>query len=199
MRTNSAGRLLAVIVAVVAALMLQVTVLPHFAWRVGGLGVVPDLVLLVVVATALATDTRYATLTGFFAGLVLDIAPPADHLAGRWALALTVVGYVIGRLAHDNTAEVARFEPAGLRRPPLSLVLAAAAGASFVGTSVFALSGVFLNDAGAGVGDLLPVALVALLLDVIAALVVVPAVWWLLRRLSADRAAGAARTQWARA
>lgn len=196
MRTNSAGRLLAVIIAVLGALMLQVTVLPHFAWRVGGLGVVPDLVLLVVVATALATDTRYATLTGFFAGLVLDIAPPADHLAGRWALALTVVGYVIGRLAHDNTAEVARFEPDGVRRPPLALVLAAAAGASFVGTSVFALTGVFLNDADASVGELLPVALVALLLDVVAALVVVPAAWWLLRRLSADRAA---QTQWARA
>lgn len=195
MRTSSPGRLLAVILAVVGALLLQVTVLPHFAWRVGGLGVVPDLVLLVVVATALATDTRYATLTGFFAGLMLDIAPPADHLAGRWALALTVVGYVIGRLAHDNTAEVARFEPDGARRPPLLLVLAAAAGGSFVGTSVFALTGVFLNDAAAGVGDLLPVALVALVLDVIAALVVVPVVWWLLRRLSADRAT---QTAWAR-
>lgn len=195
MRTNSPGRLLAVILAVVGALLLQVTVLPHFAWRVGGLGVVPDLVLLVVVATALATDTRYATLTGFFAGLMLDIAPPADHLAGRWALALTVVGYVIGRLAHDNTAEVARFEPDGVRRPPLLLVLAAAAGGSFVGTSVFALTGVFLNDASAGVGDLLPVALVALVLDVIAALLVVPAVWWLLRRLGAERAT---QTSWAR-
>lgn len=196
MRTNSAGRLLAVMLAVIGALMLQVTVLPHFAWRVGGLGVVPDLVLLVVVAVALATDTRYATLTGFFAGLVLDVAPPADHLAGRWALALTVVGYVIGRLAHDNTAEVARFEPDGARRPPLALVLVAAAGGSFVGTSVFALTGVFLGDASASVGDLLPVALVALLLDVIAALVVVPVVWWLLRRLGADRAAQAL---WARA
>lgn len=195
MRTNSPGRLLAVILAVVGALLLQVTVLPHFAWRVGGLGVVPDLVLLVVVATALATDTRYATLTGFFAGLMLDIAPPADHLAGRWALALTVVGYVIGRLAHDNTAEVARFEPDGVRRPPLLLVLAAAAGGSFVGTSVFALTGVFLNDASAGVGDLLPVALVALVLDVVAALLVVPAVWWLLRRLGAERAT---QTSWAR-
>lgn len=195
MRTNSPGRLLAVILAVVGALLLQVTVLPHFAWRVGGLGVVPDLVLLVVVATALATDTRYATMTGFFAGLMLDIAPPADHLAGRWALALTVVGYVIGRLAHDNTAEVARFEPDGVRRPPLLLVLAAAAGGSFVGTSVFALTGVFLNDASAGVGDLLPVALVALVLDVVAALLVVPAVWWLLRRLGAERAT---QTSWAR-
>lgn len=196
MRTTSTGRLLAVIVALAGALLLQVTVLPHFAWQVGGMGVVPDLVLLVVVAVALATDTRYAVLTGLCAGLMLDIAPPADHVAGRWALALLVVGYVIGRLAHDNTADAVRVEPSSTQRPPLPLVLAAAAGGSFIGTSVFALSGLFLSDGSAGVGDLLPVAMIALLLDVVAALLVVPAVWWLLRRLGTEHAA---QTQWARA
>ncbi|WP_051486028.1 rod shape-determining protein MreD [Nocardioides sp. J54] len=187
MRTSPAGRLTAVVLAVLAALLVQVTVLPHFAWEVGGLGVVPDVVLLVVVATALATDTRYGTLTGFFAGLLLDLAPPADHVAGRWTLALMVVGYVVGRLAHDNTSDVGRLELEGSRRPPLGLVLAAAAGASFVGTSVFALSGLFLGDSGASVGELLQVALVALVLDTVAALLVVPATYWLLRRLGQER------------
>lgn len=186
MRPRSGGRLVAIVLAVVVALLLQVTVLPPFAWQVGGLGMVPDLVLLVVVATALVTDTRTGMLTGFFAGLLVDLAPPADHVAGRWALALMLVGYVIGRVAHDNIAEVGRFE-AGLRRPPLPLLLAAAAGGSFVGTSIFALSGVLLDDGAAGVGDLLPVALVALLLDVIAALLVVPLTLWLVRRLGTDR------------
>lgn len=185
------GRLVAVLVALVVALVVQVTVLPHFAWQVGGLGVVPDLVLLVVVATALVTDTRYGVLTGFFAGLLLDIAPPADHLAGRWALALMVVGYVVGRLAHDNTTEVGRAEGDGARRIPLPLVLAAAAGGSFVGTSVFAMTGLVLDDAAAGIGDLLSVAVVALVLDVIAALAVVPAVRWLFRRLAPGRLAQA--------
>ncbi|MCR1782683.1 rod shape-determining protein MreD [Nocardioides carbamazepini] len=189
---NRRGRLVATLVAVFAALLLQVTVLPHFAWDFGGLGVVPDLVLLVVVATAVATDTRFATLTGFWAGLLLDIAPPADHLAGRWALALMVVGYVVGRLVHDNAGDPggaaagSRFAQFGARRPPLPLALAAAAGGSFVGTSVFALSGVLLGDSVAAVGDLLPVALVALLLDVAAALVVVPATLWLVRRTAGD-------------
>ncbi|THI91287.1 rod shape-determining protein MreD [Nocardioides sp.] len=178
--------MLAVIVAVVGALVLQVTVLPHFAWRIGGLGVVPDLVLLVVVATAIATDTRFATLAGFGAGLLLDVAPPADHVAGRWALALMVVGYVVGRLVHDNTADVGRFEPESVRRPPVPLMLAAAAGGSFIGTSVFALTGLLVDDAAVAVSDLLPVALVALLLDVIAALAVVPATLWLHRRLASD-------------
>lgn len=189
MRTNSTGRLVAVLVAVVAALLVQVTVLPHFAWEVGGLGVVPDVVLLVVVATALATDTRYGMLTGFFAGLLLDLAPPADHVAGRWALALMVVGYVVGRLAHDHTADVGRLELDGTRRPPVTLVLAAAAGGSFVGTSVFALSGLFLGDSAASVGDLLQVALLALVLDTLAALLVVPATYWLFRRLGRDHVA----------
>ena len=189
MRTSSAGRLAAVLVATLVALLVQVTVLPHFAWEVGGLGVVPDVVLLVVVATALATDTRYGMLTGFFAGLLLDLAPPADHVAGRWALALMVVGYVVGRLAHDDTADVGRLELDGTRRPPVTLVLAAAAGGSFVGTSVFALSGLFLGDSSATVGDLLEVALVALVLDTLAALLVVPATYWLFRRLGRDHVA----------
>ncbi|MBM9459292.1 rod shape-determining protein MreD [Nocardioides sp. zg-536] len=187
MRVSSSGRLVAVLLAVLLALLAQVTVLPHFAWQVRGLGVVPDLLLLVVVGVALLTDTRYATLTGFFAGLLLDLAPPADHLAGRWALALAVVGYVIGRLAHDHTTDAPQLAPEVVRRVPLPLVLAAAAGGSFVGTSVFALTGVFLDDAAAGVSDLLPVALVALLLDVLAALVVVPALAWLLRRIGTER------------
>ena len=186
MRPNSGGRLVAIVLAVLVALLLQVTVLPPFAWQVGGLGIVPDVVLLVVVATALVTDTRTGLLTGFFAGLLVDLAPPADHIAGRWSLALMVVGYVIGRVAHDNISEVGRFE-AGVRRPPLPLLLAAAAGGSFVGTSVFALSGVLLDDGATGVGDLLPVALAALLLDLVAALVVVPATLWLVRRLGSDR------------
>jgi len=192
MRAGSTGRLAAVLLAVLAALLLQVTVLPPFAWRIGGLGVVPDLVLLVVVATALATDTRFATLTGFGAGVLLDLVPPADHVAGRWALALMAVGYVVGRLVHDNAGDVgpaARFASEGPRRPPLSVLLAAAAGGSFVGTSVFALTGVLLGDSGAAVGDLLAVAVVALVLDVIVAVVAVPAVFWLFRRLSPDAAA----------
>ncbi|GAA3552089.1 rod shape-determining protein MreD [Nocardioides daeguensis] len=189
MSGRSTGRLVAVLVAVFVALLLQVTVLPNFAWDVGGLGVVPDLVLLVVVATALATDTRFATLTGFWAGLLLDIAPPADHLAGRWALALMAVGYVVGRLVHDNAGDVgagSRFAREGVRRPPLGLALAAAAGGSFIGTSVFALTGLLLRDSGAAIADLLPVALVALVLDVVAALVVVPATLWLLDRTTRD-------------
>ncbi len=178
---TTSARLLAAVVAVPLFFLLQVTVLTQLTWH----GLAPHLVLLMVVGAALATDTRFATLLGFAAGLLLDVAPPGDHTAGRWALALLVVGYVVGRLSHDH-----RPAPAGpldaeqvrlLRRPPLLLVLAAAAGGSFVGMSVFALSGLALGETG-GIGDALAVVLTGLLLDTLAGLVVVPmTVWWFTR------------------
>ncbi len=87
-------RALAALLAVSVALVLQASVFSHLAVQ----GVVPDLVLLVVVAAGLAYGSEVGLVLGFGAGLLLDLAPPADHYAGRWALALMVVGYVAGRL-----------------------------------------------------------------------------------------------------
>ena len=113
-RMRGTQRLVAALITIVTALLLQVTVLPHFAWN----GVVPDLVLLAVVGAALVTDPRFATLLGFGAGLLLDLAPPADHAAGRWTLALLAVGYVVGRLAHDGlSGQSGQSGQPGGRRP----------------------------------------------------------------------------------
>ena len=103
----------------------------------------PNFCLLVVVAAALVRGPAFAATLGFFAGLLLDLAPPADHVAGRWALALVVVGYVAGLMRQDT-------------RPSATTVVATVAAASFVGTSVYALSGLVLGDAVAGSGDLRP-------------------------------------------
>ncbi len=92
----SPARLVAMAV-VGLALVLQVSLFPHFAWQ----GVVPNLCLLVVVGAALTRGAQFAAVLGFLAGVVLDLAPPADHVAGRWALALVVVGYVAGRVRQD--------------------------------------------------------------------------------------------------
>jgi rod shape-determining protein MreD len=173
------SRLVAALVTVLAALLLQVTVFPHFAWD----GVVPDLVLLTVVGAALVTDPRFATLLGFFAGLLLDIAPPADHVAGRWALALLVVGYVVGRLAHDHQPATSG------RRPSLPVMAAAGAGGAFVGSTVFALSGLLLRDPAVGFGDLFHVVLVAVAYDLVAALVVLPVTVWVFTREPGSRQA----------
>jgi rod shape-determining protein MreD len=146
----------------VVAVVLQVAVFPHLAWE----GIVPNFCLLVVVAAALVRGPAFAASLGFFAGLLLDLAPPADHVAGRWALALVVVGYVAGLMRQDT-------------RTPATTVAAS----SFVGTSVYALSGMVLGDSVAGFGDVVRVILVALLWDVLLTPLVLPGVMRLLARL----------------
>jgi rod shape-determining protein MreD len=151
---------------VVVALVLQVAVFPHVAWE----GIVPNFCLLVVVAAALVRGPAFAATLGFFAGLMLDLAPPADHVAGRWALALVLVGYVAGLMRQDT-------------RISASTVVATVAASSFIGTSAYALSGLVLGDAVAGMGDLLRVIVVALLWDVLLTPFVLPGVMRLFTRL----------------
>jgi rod shape-determining protein MreD len=151
---------------VVVALVLQVAIFPHLAWE----GIVPNFCLLVVVAAALVRGPAFAATLGFFAGLLLDLAPPADHVAGRWALALVVVGYVAGLMRQDTRASA-------------MTVVATVAVSSFVGTSVYALTGIVLGDTVAGSGDLFRVIVVALFWDVLLTPLVLPGVMRLLGRL----------------
>ena len=122
-------RLLMALAAVVVALVVQVTLFPHVAWH----GIVPNLCLLVVVAAALTVEAPFALVLGFTAGLTLDLAPPADHVAGRWALALTIAAFLAARVRQDQ-------------KPTALAVVGTVAAASFVGTSLFALTGVLLQD-----------------------------------------------------
>jgi rod shape-determining protein MreD len=145
----AAVRALVLTLVVALAVVLQVTLFPSVSYH----GVVPNLALLVVVAAALSRGPEFAVVIGFLAGLLLDLAPPADHVAGRWALALVVVGYLAGRVRHDVRSSV------------LAAVVAVAA-ASFVGTSVFALSGMLLDDPALPVAEALAVIPVSVLYDV---------------------------------
>jgi rod shape-determining protein MreD len=131
---------------------------------------VPNLCLLVVVGAALTRGAQFAAVLGFVAGVALDLAPPADHVAGRWALALVVVGYVAGLMRQDT-------------KPSAMTVVSTVAAASFVGSSVYALSGLVLGDAVAGGTDLVKVILVALLWDVLLTPLVLPWVMRLFTRL----------------
>jgi rod shape-determining protein MreD len=166
-----AVRALAATLAVCLAVLLQVSVFPHLAWD----GIVPDLALLVVVGAALTRGPQVAVALGFVAGVVLDLAPPADHLAGRWALALVLVGYVAGRVRQDV-------------RPNAWAVVATVAACSFLGTSVFAISGLVVGDTTLATGEILEVVAVSLLWDVLLTPLVLPPVMALFRRIRADRA-----------
>jgi len=168
----SAVRGLVAALAVAVALVLQVTVFPHLAFE----GIVPNLCLLVVVGAALTRGPQFAVVLGFLAGVALDLAPPADHVAGRWALALVVVGWLAGRMRQDV-------------RPTASTVVATVAASSFVGTSIFAISGLVLRDPALSVPDLLRVILVAVLWDVLLTPFVLPLVMRMFHRLEPARTA----------
>jgi rod shape-determining protein MreD len=157
---------------VAAALLLQDSLFSAFAWD----GVVPDLVLMVVVAGALSRGGQFGMVLGFAAGVLLDLAPPADHVAGRWALALLVAGYVAGRVRQDTD------------RPSATAVVATVAACSFVATSVYALAGMVLRDPAVGFGEVVKVIGVGLVWDVLLTPLVLPPLLALFARLEPQRA-----------
>jgi len=167
----TALRWVAALLLVSFALILQVSVFSSFAWD----GIVPDLVLLVVVAASLARGGQFGMVLGFAAGVLLDLAPPADHTAGRWALALLVAGYVAGRARQSDAP----------RPTPLSAVATVAA-CSFVSSSIFALTGLVLGEGTRSVGQMLEVIGIGLLWDVLLTPIVLPGVMALFRRLEAE-------------
>jgi len=165
---------LAVLLLVSLALVLQVSVFSEFAWH----GIVPDLVLLVVVAGALARGGQFGLVLGFAAGVLLDLTPPADHTAGRWALSLLLVGLMAGLVRPEG----------GPERTPALTAVATVAGCSFVGTSVFALTGLALREGPSSVGGILEVVGISLVWDLVLTPLVLPWVMTLFRRLEPERA-----------
>ncbi|MGZ8737734.1 MAG: rod shape-determining protein MreD [Nocardioides sp.] len=157
---------------VTAAVVLQVAAFSYLSYD----GVVPNLALLLVVGAALVRGPNFAMVLGFFAGLAIDLAPPADHVAGRWALALVVVGYLAGRVRHDAGSSA------------VAAVVTVAA-SSFVGTSVFALSGLILRDPSVPVAEALQVIPIAVVYDVLLTPFVLPLAMGLFRRIQPHRVA----------
>jgi rod shape-determining protein MreD len=123
-------RILLATVAILAAVLIQVTVLNNVPFP-GGAG--PNLVLVAVVAMALAAGPRDGAIIGFAAGLALDIAPPASGLLGQSALVFCLVGYGCGRLrlALERSAWL----------PLAGVALGAAAG-----EALYALTGLIFGD-----------------------------------------------------
>jgi rod shape-determining protein MreD len=168
----AAVRALVLTVVVVAAVVLQVSVFPYLSYD----GVAPNLALLVVVAAALVRGPEFAAMLGFLAGLAVDVAPPADHIAGRWALALVVVGYLAGRVRQD----------AGTSAMAAIITVAAS---SFVGTSIYALSGMLLHDPALPVAEALRVIPVAVVYDILLTPFVLPLVMRLFRKIEPHQVA----------
>jgi rod shape-determining protein MreD len=153
-------------VLVFVAVIAQVVVFRYVAID----GVVPNVALVLVVVAAIDRGPQFAAALGFVAGLLLDVAPPADHVAGRWALALVVVGYLAGRVRQDA------------RSSTLTAVLVVGAG-SFVGTSLYAFSGVLLDDGALPVDQMLQIIVTSVLWDLLLAPLLIPVLLWVFAAL----------------
>jgi rod shape-determining protein MreD len=84
------------VVLLALAILVQLTVLNGLHLPGGG---VPDLVLILLVALAIAAGPVPGAVTGFVAGLCLDLAPPDSGLLGQYALVFCLAGWAAGQLA----------------------------------------------------------------------------------------------------
>lgn len=167
--TGRAPRVAFSAVVVAIALVLQLTVVSRLPLP----GATPDLVLVAVVSLALSRGELHGCVTGFCAGLALDLAPPADHAVGRWALVLCGLGYLAGRLRRE--AEQSAFVP---------LIVVAAAAA--IGTLAFAVLGAIVDSSNISWSLLASVLPSAVIYDVVIAPFVVLVVMGLATRIGDD-------------
>jgi rod shape-determining protein MreD len=151
-------------IVISAALILQVTVANRLPLPGS---VIPDLVLLAVVALALLNGSLLGLVTGFCAGLATDIVPPADHTIGRYALVYCLIGYICGAAAAE------------MDRSPVLPFVAVAAGA-IAGSVLYVLVGAMLGDPRAR----WPVASHVLPLQIFYDIVASPFVVWAVLRLT---------------
>ena len=127
----------------------------------------PDLVLLLVTAIAVSSTPLVGALTGFAGGLAVDIAPPAAHYAGEYALVFCLAGWGAARTVR------ALYDVYGERSQVTSFtVMAAAAAAGEAGKAALGLLLTEPDVTAAAVSRVLPV---AILYD----LVLAPLVFWL--------------------
>jgi rod shape-determining protein MreD len=133
--------LIALAVALVAVIA-QLTIVDRITWP-GGTG--PDLVLLAVAALALGCGPLVGALTGFCAGLALDVAPPASHVIGQYALVFCLIGYACGLLAEEPAWTGAAGGAAEAGHTALFEIVVTAAGA-VCGEMLAALLGAMLSD-----------------------------------------------------
>ncbi|MGQ4415516.1 rod shape-determining protein MreD [Streptomyces sp. SAS_269] len=165
------NRILLSIALVVVALVIQVSVLARLHLP----GAVPDLLLLTVLGLAMVYGHVGGALVGFGAGLLADLAPPADHAAGRYALVLCVIGYFAGLIKPEN----GRLKSV---TGPMAVVVAAAIGS----TLLYAGVGALVGDTAARHVGLTGLLFSAALYDLLLAPFVVPAIMWLARRSDND-------------
>jgi rod shape-determining protein MreD len=173
-------------VALFAAVVIQLTVvnrLPLPGLDVPGSTGAPDLVLLLVAAIAVCTSPAVGAVTGFAGGLALDVAPPAAHYAGEYALVFCLVGYAAARVVQVI------WNMTGERDPVTTFAVMAAAAAA--GEAGKAALGMLLSDPEVTTAAVTRVLPGAVLYDLLLA----PLAYWLVTRVTRGAAAWGATAE----
>jgi rod shape-determining protein MreD len=158
-------------------LMLAVTVQTSVLTNIAVAGVTCDLTLIVVIALALSRGPEWGAIAGFVGGLLMDIVPPADHTAGRWALSMAIAGYVAGLVRREKSSG-----PVG----PLGVALTVVLGTA-VSFFIYSATGSLLHDPSVDWGEFGVRLGIAAGYDVVGAIVVIPLVMWIMGRVQPAR------------
>lgn len=152
-----------------AAVIIELTLLS----RLGLPGATPDLVVVTIVALSLAMGPVPGAVAGFTAGLLVDLAPPADTPLGVNALVYVAIGFVAGMVVdpRDRTVPIM-----------IGIVGASAATATLAVATLDTLVG------GGRVkwDEMAEMVLTSALYAVILAPLVILGVAWLVRRLTPE-------------
>ena len=154
-------------------LMLAVTVQTSVLTNIAVAGVTCDLTLIVVIALGLSRGPEWGAIAGFAGGLLLDVVPPADHTAGRWALSLAIAGYVAGLIRRETSSG-----PVGPLLVALTVVLGTA-----ISLFLYMATGSLLHDPSVDWGEFGVRLGISAGYDVVGAIVVIPLVMWVLGRV----------------
>lgn len=79
---------------IVLAVLIEVSLLAPLPWWAA----TPPLTVVTVAAVAFVFGPVTGAVTGFSAGLLIDLVPPAEATVGSSALILTLIGYGLGRV-----------------------------------------------------------------------------------------------------
>ena len=154
---------------VLLAVIVELTLLS----RLGLPGATPDLVVVSVVALALAMGPTQGAAAGFTAGILIDLAPPADTLLGVNAIVYIAIGFVTGFVIDPRDRTV----------PIMIGIVGLSAAAAVLGTAALDT----LLGSGRVMWDEVPaLALTSALYAVILAPLVILGVAWLVGRTTPE-------------
>lgn len=149
--------------AIAATLVLAITIQSTLLAQATLLGVIPQLALVVFVCFAFVDGERVGIVTGFFAGLLIDLLLP-QAIVGLTALVYTLIGYGVGSFRQFTTGESV-WTPV--------LVVAVSSAVAEVG---YALLAIMLGQPWVSVSDTAKVAGLVVLYNVLLTPFVFPAV-----------------------